>query len=209
MTKCEQLDALVQYYAGGNKSQFARMLGIIRQNLNTWYKYNSMDYDKVFRACPGVSAEWLLTGDGEMLNENRKPNLYKNDRLTPILSEGQLKQGDWSDSENFVLTRGQSGIECDFLTRAYTGDLSYYIRTNSPIGCNLEYLYIILTKSQSLLFLEFLSSGLDENGMYYRFTTHRSNPDVRNMKIEIPEDDIDKCAEIVWYGVDHEVDNVI
>ena len=67
MNKKEQLDLLVAHYAGGVKAEFAKMLGISNQNLNIWYTRDNFDIEKVFKACPGISAEWLLTGEGEML----------------------------------------------------------------------------------------------------------------------------------------------
>ena len=69
MTKTEQLDQLVKHYANGVKADFAKMLGISRQHLNIWYKRKYFDIEKVFNACHGVSAEWLITGKGEM-NKN-------------------------------------------------------------------------------------------------------------------------------------------
>ena len=70
MTKREQLNLLVTYFANDVKAEFARMLGITKQSLNTWFNHEHLDIEKVFYACPGVSAEWLITGEGEMLKPN-------------------------------------------------------------------------------------------------------------------------------------------
>jgi Predicted HD superfamily hydrolase len=67
MNKKEQLNLLVAHYANGVKAKFAKMLRISNQNLNIWYTRDYFDIEKVYRACPGISAEWLLTGKGEML----------------------------------------------------------------------------------------------------------------------------------------------
>ena len=67
MNKTEQLDCLVTHYANGIKADFAKMLGISRQHLNVWYNRRYFDIEKVFNACPGVSAEWLITGKGNMI----------------------------------------------------------------------------------------------------------------------------------------------
>ena len=69
-SKTERLDMLVEHFASGNKAEFARMLGIAKQSLNTWYSHGHIDIEKVFSACPGVSAEWLITGEGEMLRKD-------------------------------------------------------------------------------------------------------------------------------------------
>ena len=69
-SKTERLDMLVEHFASGNKAEFARMLGITKQSLNTWYNYEHLDIEKVFYACPELSAQWLLTGEGEMLKKD-------------------------------------------------------------------------------------------------------------------------------------------
>lgn len=75
MTKREQLDRLVSYFANGNKAEFARMLGITKQSLNTWFNHEHLDIEKVLYACPEVSADWLITGDGTMLRDDHpKPD---------------------------------------------------------------------------------------------------------------------------------------
>ena len=69
MSKQAQLDQLVAYYANGYKAEFARKLGITKQCLNSWYKNEYINIEKVFHVCPGVSAEWLITGNGPMIIE--------------------------------------------------------------------------------------------------------------------------------------------
>lgn len=70
LSKKEQLDMLVEHFASGKKADFARILGISNQNLNIWYTRDYLDIEKVFSACPGLSAQWLLTGQGEMLRKD-------------------------------------------------------------------------------------------------------------------------------------------
>lgn len=70
--------ALIEHYSNGNKAQFASILGITPQGLSTWIKRNSFDIELVFSKCEGISAQWLLTGEGDMLaNENQtKSNFF-------------------------------------------------------------------------------------------------------------------------------------
>lgn len=67
MEKKKRLQALIDYYDNGNKSQFAKRLGITAQGLSTWISRNSFDIETIFSKCENISAEWLLTGKGDML----------------------------------------------------------------------------------------------------------------------------------------------
>lgn len=67
MTKSEMLLALIKHYTNGNKAKFATLLGISAQGLSTWITRNTFDIDLLYSKCEGVSAEWLLSGYGDML----------------------------------------------------------------------------------------------------------------------------------------------
>lgn len=67
MTKRERLEALINYYASGNKAKFARRLGITAQGLSTWLARDTYDTELIYTKCEEISAEWLLTGKGNML----------------------------------------------------------------------------------------------------------------------------------------------
>ena len=78
--------ALIEHYSNGNKAQFASILGITPQGLSTWIKRDSFDIELVFSKCEGISAQWLLTGEGDMLaNENQT----KSDKFS-VKSENSL-----------------------------------------------------------------------------------------------------------------------
>lgn len=72
MGKKEMILALIEHYSNGNKAQFASLLGITPQGLSTWIKRESFDIELVFSKCEGISAQWLLTGDGEMIKEDKR-----------------------------------------------------------------------------------------------------------------------------------------
>ena len=59
--------ALIEHYSNGNKTQFAKILGISPQGLNTWISRNTFDAECIYSKCLNVSANWLLTGEGSML----------------------------------------------------------------------------------------------------------------------------------------------
>lgn len=74
MNKIARLQRLIDYYCGGNKSNFAKKLSIKPQTLSGWETRDSMDYDLIFAKCENLSAKWLLTGEGDMLEFEKKNN---------------------------------------------------------------------------------------------------------------------------------------
>lgn len=64
------LESIIAYYTKGNNSAFAEMIGLSPQGLNSWKKRNSFDAELICQKCPGISARWLLTGEGEMIEQS-------------------------------------------------------------------------------------------------------------------------------------------
>lgn len=216
MASFSQLDQLVSYFAGGNKAEFARMLGITKQSLNTWYNHEYLDIKKVFYACPGVSAEWLITGEGEMLTANRPPVAQQGDKQIPLIHEEDLLQGKWDESDSFILVRGDKQIDYDFITRLPNRDLEEYIYAGSLLGCTIinggelstSCLYILRTKNQGTFFVSYQGKEDKSESPIYKFTTLRTCQEP-NIQLAIPTGDIIQCAEINVYSVDHFNDNII
>ena len=75
MGKTEMILALIEHYSNGNKAQFANLLGITPQGLSTWIKRGSFDIELVFAKCEGVSAQWLLSGQGSMLEDGENAEI--------------------------------------------------------------------------------------------------------------------------------------
>ena len=75
MEKKDRLLSLIGHYSGGNKSEFARMIGVSPQAVNTWITRNTFDIDIVYAKCLNVSPDWLLTGKGNMLKEKEKEDV--------------------------------------------------------------------------------------------------------------------------------------
>ncbi len=68
-------------------TEFANFLGIKPQVLSNWRKRNTFDTELIYTKCVGIDANWLLTGEGEMLNHphneathniNSSNNIYIN-----------------------------------------------------------------------------------------------------------------------------------
>lgn len=72
MGKKDMILALIEHYSNGNKAQFASLLGITPQGLSTWIKRESFDIELIFSKCEDISAQWLLTGEGEMIKGDKR-----------------------------------------------------------------------------------------------------------------------------------------
>lgn len=59
--------AIIKHYSNGNKAHFATKLGLTPQSISTWISRNTFDIDKIYANCEDISAEWLLTGKGDMI----------------------------------------------------------------------------------------------------------------------------------------------
>ena len=75
MDKTTMLECLINNYTDGNKAAFAKMLGINPQLISHWLRRNTFDNELLFAKCKGVSASWLLTGEGEMLEAQPTPSI--------------------------------------------------------------------------------------------------------------------------------------
>lgn len=72
MTKKDMILAMIEHYSNGNKAQFANLLGITPQGLSTWIKRETFDNELIFSKCEDISAQWLLTGKGDMIENNNQ-----------------------------------------------------------------------------------------------------------------------------------------
>lgn len=63
-------------------SDFARFLDITPQTLHNWKKRKTFDIQLVYTKCLNISAEWLITGEGEMLKNDSEINFSKNSDIS-------------------------------------------------------------------------------------------------------------------------------
>lgn len=86
MSVKERIEDLVNYYAMGNKTAFADLTGVTKQevSLYTNRKTPSKNFlDKVLTALPNVNKNWLWRGEGEMLiNDLPNTNILKTKTTT-------------------------------------------------------------------------------------------------------------------------------
>jgi transcriptional regulator with XRE-family HTH domain len=90
----ERLIKFLKYLAIG-QDKFAKSVGLSRGYVNNIKDNITMKtVDKILKAYPELNKSWLLTGEGEMLNENHPENLQsksdKKDGKNQILS-GQFE----------------------------------------------------------------------------------------------------------------------
>lgn len=77
MDKREMLENLINHYTDGNKSKFAMKLGINAQNISAWLARKTFDAEIIYDKCENVSASWLLSGYGDMINTDKQNVEYK------------------------------------------------------------------------------------------------------------------------------------
>lgn len=88
------LDVLIMHFANGNKSNFAKRLGLSPQAINTWQSRNTFNYEIIYAKCEGVCPHWLLTGEGSMLkDEKEKDSICAKEQPVVDLYEGKAKRG--------------------------------------------------------------------------------------------------------------------
>lgn len=74
MDKKERLEAIIAHYSDSKPSVFAKFLGVAPSTISSWLARNTIDYDLIFAKCENISAEWLLTGKGNMHKETNASN---------------------------------------------------------------------------------------------------------------------------------------
>lgn len=67
MDKGLMLKQIKEYLKLTKNADFAKFMGISEQNSYTWTKRKTFDPATILAKCPEINADWLLTGEGEML----------------------------------------------------------------------------------------------------------------------------------------------
>lgn len=87
------LNKLKNHYSFKKDSDFARYLGIKPQTLASWYSRKTFDIDILYSKCNDISADYLLTGKGEMLRDGYKTGSIKvdcNDKIDIIAYQKEI-----------------------------------------------------------------------------------------------------------------------
>ncbi|MGY0039200.1 helix-turn-helix domain-containing protein [Pedobacter sp. NJ-S-72] len=76
--KSQILSQIKSHYNFKNDAEFARYLDIKPNTLSNWHSRNTIDYELIVTKCADIDANWLLTGQGEMLkNEGQEVSVRK------------------------------------------------------------------------------------------------------------------------------------
>jgi len=69
LSKKERLEAICDKFFGGNKSAMGRELGQTPQTIASWFDRETWKACEIYEKLPQLNAEWVLTGEGEMMKE--------------------------------------------------------------------------------------------------------------------------------------------
>lgn len=83
MDKKEMLEAVINHFANGNKSQMARILDITPQAVSTWLSRNTFDQELIYAKCENINPAWLLTGRGSMLKSEGMSPMGEQEEVLP------------------------------------------------------------------------------------------------------------------------------
>ena len=78
MDKSLILNKIIQYKNLKSDAEFARFLDITPQNFSKWKQRGTYDIELLYKKCPELNPEWLLTGDGSMLKSEEKSSINQN-----------------------------------------------------------------------------------------------------------------------------------
>ncbi|WP_374173908.1 helix-turn-helix domain-containing protein [Flavobacterium tructae] len=101
------LNKLKNHYSFKKDSDFARFLEIKPQTLASWYSRSTFDLNILYAKCNNISADFLITGEGEMFRGIELPtenaeNLV--DKLRLLEEQNQLlKEGKEQLQEIIIL----------------------------------------------------------------------------------------------------------
>lgn len=178
INKVKILENLMLYKRFSKKTELASYLEVKPNVVSNWFSRNSFDEKVIIQKFPEINKVWLLTGEGEMLNntENEKPQLKINSEIPNgyYLPEVSASAGLEVAMENDDLKRIPvtiPGWEKDVIFINVYGD-SMYPKYNAGeiIGIKhveLQYLqygfpYVIVFNNGDV-FVKYIKKGKDEN----------------------------------------------
>lgn len=71
MDKSQIINQIKLYLNIKTDSEFAQFLGISQPTVSSWRKRNTLDHEIIIAKCKELNVEWLITGEGEMLNASK------------------------------------------------------------------------------------------------------------------------------------------
>lgn len=130
------INELIKHYSDGKKADFAKKLGITPQTISAWLARNTFDIELIFTKCEDIDANWLLTGDGDMLRRKESVKSSHGVPLIPIEAVAGLPSADeigvkFADCERYVIPEfADKGV--DYMIRVH-GSSMYPKYSNGDI----------------------------------------------------------------------------
>ena len=119
MDKTSILTQIMKYKGFGTKASFASFLGIKPNTLSNWFSRNTFDIDVILEKIPELNKAWLLTGEGNMLNDAVSNNTQSN------IPQGELKPKEYSTSikVRLVSNKAKAGWSEGYYNEEYLEEL--------------------------------------------------------------------------------------
>lgn len=199
----------IKSYLGFNKdAEFARFLNIKPQTLSTWHSRNTFDIDLLYSKCRQINANWLLTGEGPMLQEEVPIGTsVKQDEGIPLIPV-EVFAGATPDNDhaiNFETVKDKykiplfEGKGIDFLMYVHGASMDPTYSSGDVVACRfvkgLPFIqwnkaYVLDSKSHGTLIARLVKSDNPEN------IVCRSD-DKAYADFEVPLNNINNIALIV------------
>lgn len=90
----ERISQVIAYFSGGNRSDFANMMGVSPQTVSSWgvRPIGINIVNKICDCVPALNKDWLWKGEGDMFKPDIKPQVYNcKDRKIVSISNGHSK----------------------------------------------------------------------------------------------------------------------
>lgn len=87
MNKSQIINKLKEYLNFKTDTEFAKFLGIKQNTVSSWRSRDTIDYELIISKCDTISAEWLLTGKGDML---KKEGITQETRKNEVIPRADL-----------------------------------------------------------------------------------------------------------------------
>ncbi len=84
------LDAIKKHLNMSRNKDFADFLGVTSQAVSNWYARDTFDLELIYTKCVFLSPEWLITGKGKMLKEEKIKEYDIQDSQNQIVSESKI-----------------------------------------------------------------------------------------------------------------------
>lgn len=120
MDKTSILTQIMKYKGFGTKASFASFLGIKPNTLSNWFSRNTFDIDVILEKIPELNKAWLLTGEGNMLNDAVSNNTHN-------IPQGELKPKEYSTSikVRLVSNKAKAGWSEGYYNEEYLEELPF------------------------------------------------------------------------------------